>query len=486
MSSPSGADDFLNAISDGPNLWRSLDVRILAVRREDRYFNLITRCELDPRPVSRVPRFPFTAGRSEVHAIQMVRSIEALSDLLRQMESGELQLGKRRISYRSGEIPRPGEATDRVSTYGNPRTSFSPRRSEYRQDVAWSELSVGASGDSLSRFLDQSRDVIDRLDHQLRTLPQPFDGVEGLTRMFLRDSFKFSDSRATSYSIAAPFLARLEREGSRLGERLRIRLTAGSAAARDACDVAYTGMSEDGQPLAGMVSVPKHAWSRRGTNWTCELSAPAPHATEVVVLLRIGRYCVDRLVLSNTAPAGQNAELEAYRTLDPALEILEEGYRGGTKNKAGGLESAVARLFTLCGFRVDRLSGDSRLSDAADFHAFAEEDRVALIVDTTLGAIDSQGKLGKLHTRSTDVASALPGWGIQAVVATAADRGKIAEQELRRAGTDRIVVLTSADYPELVELAESKRPVTQVLQFLRLRIPPPVEVSPARPWTGRS
>jgi hypothetical protein len=167
------------------------------------------------------------------------------------------------------------------------------------------------------------------------------------------------------------------------------------------------------------------------------------------------------------------------------LEILEAGYTGRAKNKAGGFEAAVARLFAICGFRVDWLSGDSRLTDAADFHAFAEDERIALVVDTTLGAIDSQGKLGKLHTRSTEVGSALPGWAVQAVVATATDRGQIADQELHRAATDRIVVLTRADYPELVELGESKRPVSQVLEFLRMRVPAPVDVTITRPWTSR-
>jgi hypothetical protein len=176
-----------------------------------------------------------------------------------------------------------------------------------------------------------------------------------------------------------------------------------------------------------------------------------------------------------------NVRLRALAAVDADLSLLRKTLQmqgGVASNKdSKAFERAVGRLFTILGFQVLGLGPEGEMSDAVDVIAFDPHGPAVLAIECTAEAIDSGGKLGKLHYRSRKLQDLLPGTDVHAVVITAGQRALLAPAELEQAGRDRTVVLGAEQTDELLAMAADARPLVGVLGYL-------LKMRPPRPTRG--
>lgn len=147
-TSPDPIQLFVDAIGRTPALWQSMDVRVLAVRVEGEWHNMLTRCYLDHRPPAEVTRLRELPRTPLVGAWQWVRPVTQLEQLLADVKSGNFAVDNTRICYRALEAP---EAHNYYSfgDYG-----FSDLAEHYRTAYRfWSCHMLSASGNTVHDLL---------------------------------------------------------------------------------------------------------------------------------------------------------------------------------------------------------------------------------------------------------------------------------------------------------------------------------------------
>src|SRR2546425_504781 len=93
--------EFLDAVGSSPDLWRALDLRILAISIRSEWHNLLTRCYLSsatPDSVTRVTNLPSTR---DVLCRQFVLPATDLPRIIGEVETGALDVGRLQILYRA-------------------------------------------------------------------------------------------------------------------------------------------------------------------------------------------------------------------------------------------------------------------------------------------------------------------------------------------------------------------------------------------------
>ena len=468
---------FLERVQGTPRLWHSVDQRVVAVRVGESWVNLITRVQLDVRPPHAVPRFQNLPEIDLLFAHQTVAPAGELGAILGRTVEGQAQVGGRDVSYLS-----TGSDTQDPTAYWSPSTNFADRASVYARDRRqWSDLSLSAAGSRIQDLVKHLPGGVGELDRRLRTLPHPFDGLTGLARIFAGADDRYGADRSASYTVVAPYPARLDRDRSGFRDTLRVGIRAATREVGGACDLAYSAVGADGIPVSGPIPLPPDLWVEEDDgSWVVHGEFPPPPARAATVFLRLGGMCVDRLELANLVPRGRNIALDAYRSVDPDLEYFLAGLAAGGRPNANGFEQAVGRLFTFLGFRVDAMGQDKRLSDSVDCIAYADREGAILPVECTTGSIDAGGKLGKLVVRAQTLRRLLPGHAVQPVLATQQSREAISRQEMSRAGADRVAVLAAEDLDDLVQRSLSATPVSEVLGAIAAAVPEQDEGAAAR------
>ena len=118
------ANRFFDLVS-GDCFWRSVDLRICAIRSGRRWMNLITRGFLDHRSARSIPRFS-PVERSRFRAWQVVRPVADLPLIVRGVANGTMKLRPRYVGY-VGQSGQP--ATDTRYSFNELAGSY--RNAEY-------------------------------------------------------------------------------------------------------------------------------------------------------------------------------------------------------------------------------------------------------------------------------------------------------------------------------------------------------------------
>ena len=101
------ANRFIDVVN-GNGFWRSVDLRVCAIRSGRRWMNLVTRGFLDHRPPRSVPRF-WLVERRHFRAWQVVRPVADLTAVVRGIADVTMGLRPRYVRY-VGQSAQP--ATD--------------------------------------------------------------------------------------------------------------------------------------------------------------------------------------------------------------------------------------------------------------------------------------------------------------------------------------------------------------------------------------
>jgi len=463
---------FLECVKELPGLWRSVDLRLVAVRCGDTWYNLLARCSLTSRPIARVPRVQHWPKTANLFAFQTVYSVSRLPELIRLVSAGEYNAGGTRVVFATP--PEGPDKSQRPYDYASFAAASAgyPRRVRDRFPIAHELILSGGSAQTLYQLTPGGRDA---LDQALWALNSPWDGVAAL----IHDGLGLLDSADHSSSIRAVFLAPLEvslepRSCSlSAGGTLRLKAVAATPSVGRRSLVGYSGTNADGTPIASSFLLKGRTWKQVRGLATCETREEIGEAGRLTLLLRLGSQVASRAAVLGP-PLRKNSRIAAYMTVDPELRRLKAALFGADGTKAKEFERAVARLFVLAGLAVDMFSDDPRAGQAADAVVYDDLTSTTLVVECTTGPLNQDGKLARLKKRMADVREAIGNTGTpraQAVIASSLLGNRLAAAELEAAGKDSMAVLSREDLERILQLASDGEPPDLTLDLVRDRVP---------------
>jgi len=471
--------EFLEAVRRSPDLWHSLDLRVLAVRVAGEWHNILTRCYLSSRTPQRIVTLPNLPNTEEVWCSQHVLPLGDLEKVIKGVEEGELRLGSGRVLYRA---IRAAAGHDKYHVSGYTFSDLSERfRASFRP---WSSHQLTAMGNSVHELFIEVPGRRVRLDNAVRTLASPFDGLEGLARYAVGSPDALEPNRNCLFELFAPLEALIQDEQCHF-ERgvLHYALRAGSKAAAQASRLGVFARGPGPAPYADTVAIRPKQWKESGGYWETEGELELPDHRVATLLLSVGAYAAHRVTLFDVGVKGGNPRLDAFRTFDRAFEVLRDSLASQGSQGAAQFDSAVARVLGLAGFQVIRLSGDKRLEEGVDLVAHVPGGSVCLAIECTTGPLDSNGKLGKLVARAEGLRRDCPSLDVQAVIMTTLDAAQVLQTDRDTASDERVAVLCREDLEELVALVLGGGELSEVLSWMRTRVPRKPPKSP--PFAGR-
>ena len=459
QSSDTGPADRFVDLAHASGFWKSVDLRICAIRSGHRWVNLVTRGFLDHRGPRSVPRFS-PVERQDFRAWQVVRPIADLPAVVRGIANGMTKLRPRSVRY----ISQSGEPGTEM------RCSFNEWTASYSADYdLWSCHSLVGYGSSIWDVVRQAGHDPLELDGMIRGGPNPYDGLSDLVRRFCA-RLRGLEVRSTStvVELVAPLAVRFDPETATCSsEGMAVGLKAATQVYVDKATIAWTAGAAGQPPRHGSRELRECKWTRERGALHAELDIPVEEGDSTATLfVLIGDRCVDRVSVP-LAEAGSNIRIKAHNTVDPGLQRFREQLYPARPEKAKEFEAAVGLLFFFLGFHVDPLSAQRGLGDAVDHLAHTPGSSVILVIECTVGSIDAGGKVGRLIARSQRIRRELSDSEVIAILTTAARRGELSDAEVEKAERDDVVLLCREDLHELWTAAQAGEGSTEVIRRLR-------------------
>ena len=457
------ANRFFDLVS-GDCFWRSVDLRICAIRSGRRWMNLITRGFLDHRSARSIPRFS-PVERSRFRAWQVVRPVADLPLIVRGVANGTMKLRPRYVGY-VGQSGQP--ATDTRYSFNELAGSY--RNAEY--DL-WSCHSLVGYGSSIFDVVRHAGHDPFELDGMIRGGPNAYDGLPDLVRRFCaRPRGLKIQGNTTVVELIAPLAVRFDTERvSASAETVTVTLRAAADAFVANADLIWTIGRTAGEPVRhGLARLAEREWTHEGSALLSEFEIPVQNGdSTATAFIIIGDRCVDRVSVP-LASATSNIRIKAQNAIDPGLGRFRKQLRASGKNKSQQFEAGVGLLFFFLGFHVHPLSGHTRRGDTVDHLAHAPGSSVMLAIECTVRSLDTGGKLGKLIARCEDMRSQLPDREVIAVLATASARAALSQAEVEKAERDDVVLLAQEDLHNLWIAAQTGETSDQVVHRFRRQL----------------
>jgi hypothetical protein len=455
---------FLSAVRRSPELWRSVDLRSLAVRLQDGWHNLLTRVYLDPRQPESIESQQDLPVTEHLGCFQSITQPEDIERILIEVAQGRLTVRNQLVAFRAIKAA-PG--SDRYSFNRYRRLELFDRgRASYRP---WSAYSLSAGGNTAWDVLNEISGGRYALDNELRTHPAPFDGIDSAVQFVLEAPDPQRDDQMCFFEAFAPLQGSLVSNQCTIsGGELRYEVRAGSEAASERLNLGFLCIRPNAPPKRGSLSLAEAQWECRQGEWYCRGSVAVSDATRVTLILRLAGAAIDRTTVIGGSPGNRAIAVNAYGIIDPGLSHLQSLLRRTTKD-GRAFERGVARLLGLAGLQVDLLGSDKELSDAIDILAFDPFSMTCLAVECTTLSVNS-GKLGKLVGRAGQIRLAVPNTEIVGVIVSALPSSALSKGELEDAAKDGVAVLASEDLEELLLMASRGAPSSEVCALVRGRI----------------
>ncbi len=333
----------------------------------------------------------------------------------------------------------------------------------------WSCHSLVGYGSSISDVVKQAGHDPWELDGMIRGGPNAYDGLPDLVRRFCaRPQGLKVWSTSTVAELIAPLAVRFDPETvTYSSEGITVGLKTANQVYVEKATIAWTVGAAGQPPRHGLRELEKCRWEREGDGLRADIDIPVKEGdSTATAFILIGDRCVD-LVSVPLAETGSNVRIKAHNTVDPGLRRFREQLHPAKPEKAKEFEAAVGLLFFFLGFHVDPLSAQTGLGDAVDHLAHSPGASVILLIECTVGSIDTGGKVGKLIARSQRIRRELSDSEVIAILTTAARRGELSDAEVEKAERDDVVLLCREDLHELWAAAQAGECSTEVVRRLQ-------------------
>ena len=456
------ANRFIDLVNGG-ELWQSVDLRVCAIRSGRRWLNLVTRGFLDHRLPRSVPRFR-PVERRQFRAWQVVRPVADLPAIVCGIASGIMKLRPRYLRY----VDKSGQSATGV------RYSFNELAGSYRTAAydLWSCHSLVGHGPEIFDVVKQAGHDPFELDGMIRGGPNAYDGLPDLVRRFCARPRGLSiQGRMSVVELIAPLAVRFDPERTTSSsDRVTVALRAAAHVFGANADLIWTVGNTTGEPLRHeSIKLGEREWAGESGALLANVDLSVRNGDSIATAsVVIGDRCVDRVSVP-LASTATSIRIKAQDAIDPGLERFRKQLRPSVKDRSG-FEAAVGLLFFFLGFHVHPLSGHTRRGEAVDHLAYAPGYSVILVIECTVGSLDTRGKLGKLIARSEHMRGQIPDREVITVLATASARGALAKAEVEKAERDEVAVLAQEDLQDLWIAAQAGETSGRVVDRLRRQL----------------
>ncbi len=477
MTIPEELAKFQEDIAELPGLWRSIDLRVAAVRVNGGWHSIGARAYLDPRSMRAVPQFPSLRSTNGILVTQQVFDSERLGDILNGVAEGALRVGDSDIQFSAG---RPSHDVTEPYRF---RSGFSDLAGPWARDyVHWSALYAAGHGPTIEDLIRTSSYSRERIDATLRLGDAPYDGIDDLERYFLGKPQPSGTNTMVGFEIFAPIQVRIDRDRTRLEMgKLHVFLSAASREFLERCSLGFFGLGRGELPNHASFTPNLTSESQDPGRWGAELTGDVGDSSFGKLMLRVGPWCVDRVTVHDLHRPGRNQRQLAYQVLDRGQEILTTSLLKVTPDRSEQFERAVARLFFFLGYQVDSYAGDKRLGEGVDLLAHEPFRPIVLAIECTTGPPDSGGKLGRLVTRARTLAAELADVEVLPTLVTSLPNAGVPPAERDAVATNGVVLVTHDGIEELLGTLDQSNPPQVITSLLRAMIPAR-EVD----WRGRT
>jgi len=456
------ANRFIDLVNNG-GFWRTVDLRVCAIRSGRRSVNLITRGFLDHRLPRSVPRFR-SVERRHFRAWQVVRPVADLPDVVRGIASGMLKLRPRYVRY----VDKSGQPATDVR-YAFNELAGSHRTAAY--DL-WSCHSLVGHGPEIFDVVKQAGHDPFELDGMIRGGPNAYDGLPDLVRRFCARPQGLSiQGRLSVVELIAPLAVRFDPERTTSSaDRVTVALRAAADVFVANADLIWTVGNTSGGPLRHeSIKLGEGEWAGESGALLASVDLSLRNEDSIATaFIVVGDRCLDRLSVP-LASTATSIRIKAHDAIDPGLERFRKQLRPSAKDKSG-FEAAVGLLFFFLGFHVHPVSGHTRRGETVDHLAYAPGTSVMLVIECTIGSLDTRGKLGKLIARSEHIQGQNPDREVITILATASERGALSTAEVEKAERDDVVVLAHEDLQDLWVTAQNGETSGQVVNRLKRQL----------------
>ncbi len=462
---------FIEAVERDRALWRSIDVRLLAVYLDGAWRNLSTQIYLRPMTPEDTARLPHPVHNKLLRAEQHVLPINDLATLLDSISRGTWPTtGPDAVAFLCRQFEGSGSArTPYAFTYCQFHSLDTPYD---RPNYVWSGHVLRADGDSCGTIMNRVPGAYNALDAIAQQHEYPFKRFDLLASHVLDTPAPTLGSQNAWCEVFAPFEARIDAESVRLeGDDVHYALLAGSPNVFGEVRLQVIPDPPGTEVPANTVLPEGAQWKNVDEDaWTLEGDTKTDAADGVAFALHCGSQPVQWLHLRKYRTHGRAIPLVVYEHLDAGLELLENWLSGDAKPKQGGqrqhqFEEAVGRLFMLAGWRVD-VFHNRQLGDGVDVIAHHPIGRVCAAIECTTGPLNTE-KLGKLAVRLSELQSVLPDVEVLGVVATSVDVAGLLVSTVRVATDNDLLVLHRGLLLQLLGRVKAGAGPSEVLDFVK-------------------
>ena len=256
------ARQFMDRVNGTAALWRSADIRVMAVEIDGTWHNVGTRCYLGAQKPEEVRQFETLPEVPGLLCYQQILPMAALDQAVSQVLAGALTLPSGTVIYR--ELPQSGTAE---KPYANGATSFtllsdlpSQSYSPWRDAsyVHWSSDALLLSGTDANTLISRAERSYGDLDRMIQASMVPYDGIEGIARYFLAAPPSRVPRRPASFEVFAPYEASLDAASILLENgQLTITITAQSEPLVPRLRCGVFAWNRTGIPLSRTFDIPK-------------------------------------------------------------------------------------------------------------------------------------------------------------------------------------------------------------------------------------
>ena len=432
---PKGFRQFLFDFKDN---WRSIDVRIIAIRSEIGWIfqsiNIILDHDLKNKPL-----FENLPCIDELLVIHDRWDIDQLNNLLEQIEKGELIVGQETIHIKFLE----GENWNLLSSLNH---RF------YEKDESIQRFNIEYPSMVLQGYYNRRWDYNEKItrDHKLRSGMIPWDGMEDLRSNFLGFGSNWASRDDSFLNIVAPIYIKLKKTELKNFD-LKIILEKPDTICYEDISISLISYHENNN-----ITRLKHTVLDMST--TIKLKQK-PLLIKILVNYR--NYAIDYVELLGRT---LNSRINVYQQIVGNIQEFNQDLTTNSRY----FEAKTSLLFHLLGLSPAYYGYSTQ--NTPDILVFSKENNFVLVVECTTREPDLNNKLTKLSTRTREIDNVLD-MTVLPILVTVLERSMINLTDLEKAQKEEIALLTRDNIPILISMSMEGKTPDQVYDYLYSLIP---------------
>lgn len=451
MNSNQYIEEFKNKIQPFLKIWKTIDIRIISVRKFGKWVNLLTKMELRSETLDEIKLLRSLPSIEYFKAIHVLQPINQLDDLLIKLQSGILPLNDGlKIIYGKKEGSDIKECVNFVF---------------YSEYV--SNKKVFKLYDSFDSFYNILENVWKELDECLRSFETPYKDLYD----FVEDFLCFDATNRNSYLFIVASTNIGFTKDCKFKKRNLI-ICAEALGYKEVNNSSITLIQRllDGSSVRKIHKLKKIEWQKVGKQLILKKKFPLEKRCLFVnVFLLYDGVVTSELHLPNPFLPMENVRVITHEFFDKNFSIFQRYLKGEGNNRNLNFVMAVTWLLHLCGLSVACYE-KSGIQDEIDIIAFSNQSNKIFAVECTTSDPEINNKLSRLSLRYKRLQKKLRNYQIHPLLFTCLEDNELTKTSLDKAAKEQIGILTKEKIFRLHEIAHKPGSFDKALEYIIILI----------------